>query len=395
MPENPDTPDTRRGGLPTMTGNAVPRMVLLSGFLGAGKTTVLHEAAIELTRRGHRPVIITNDQGQELVDTSMMRTSGLRAGEVTDGCFCCRFDDLVEVATELVARHDADVVLAEAVGSCTDIAATVVRPLRATGAMTVAPLTTVIGTDRLRHMLGVAADADGNPLAGVDEDIAYLFDKQAEEADVIALNKTDLCTEDELDELRWAVGQRWPDARLLETTARSGDGLGPLLDLWLSDLAGDAGTAGRDVEVDYDRYADAEAMMGWLNARVTTASTGGEFAAREWIAAFDHALRDELPADALVGHLKLQMAAGAGLTKASTISLARPLEFDRDDVPPSGRLVGLVNARIGATPEALEAAVRTAVRGADEATGTSSTVDQMACFSPSRPVPTHRIPASA
>ena len=212
-----------------MTDRAVPRMVLLSGFLGAGKTTMLHEAAIELTRRGNRPVIITNDQGQEPVDTSTMRTSGLNAGEVTDGCFCCRFDDLVEVATELVARHDADVVLAEAVGSCTDIAATVVRPLRASGAMTVALLTTVIGTDRLRHMLGIAPDAEGNPLAGVDEDITHLFDKQAEEADVIALNKTDLCTEDELDELRWAVGQRWPNARLLETAARSGAGLDPAL----------------------------------------------------------------------------------------------------------------------------------------------------------------------
>ena len=87
-----------------MTGNAVPRMILLSGFLGAGKTTLLQEAALELTKQGRRPVVITNDQGEELVDTSLVRSSGLDVGEVTAGCFCCRFDASQSRATRYCAQ---------------------------------------------------------------------------------------------------------------------------------------------------------------------------------------------------------------------------------------------------------------------------------------------------
>jgi Ni2+-binding GTPase involved in maturation of urease and hydrogenase len=366
----------------------VPRMILLSGFLGAGKTTLLQEAARALAAQGHRPVVITNDQGEELVDTSLARGSGLAVGEVTAGCFCCRFDDLVEVATGLAQAHGADVVLAEAVGSCTDIAATVVRPLRATGAMTVAPLTTVVGTDRLRHMLGLTDQP-------VDDNVRYLFEKQVEEAEVVALNKTDLCTADEVEELRWAIGQRWPHARLTETVARDGHGLDALVADW---LAGDTVVAApeRAVEVDYDRYADAEAQMGWLNARVTIAAAAGEpFSARNWILAFGHGLRAELADGTLVGHLKLHLEAEGAATKASLVGFGRPIEFDRDELAPTTACTGLVNARIGTTPEALDAAVRVALAAADRASGTVSSVDRLDCFSPSRPVPTHRIPAGA
>jgi G3E family GTPase len=371
-----------------VTEIAVPRLVLLSGFLGAGKTTLLQEAARALAAQGRRPVVITNDQGEELVDTSLARSSGLDVGEVTAGCFCCRFDDLVEVATGLAERHGADVVLAEAVGSCTDIAATVVRPMRATGAMTVAPLTTVVGTDRLRHVLGLT----DQPL---DDDVRYLFDKQVEEAEVVALNKTDLCSADELEELRWAIGRRWPHARLTETVARSGHGLDALLAGWLSDDTSVAGPE-RAVDVDYDRYAEAEARMGWLNARVAVTAASGElFSARNWILAFGHGLRAELAEGTLVGHLKLHLEADGAVTKASVVGSGQPIEFDRDELAPVPACAGLVNARIGTTPEALDAAVRAALAAADAASGTSSSVDRLDCFSPQRPVPTHRIPAGA
>lgn len=374
-----------------MTEPTLPRMVLVSGFLGAGKTTLLREAALRLTARGHRPVVVTNDQGEELVDTSLVRTSGLDVGEVTDGCFCCRFDDLVDVATSLVRERGADIVLAEAVGSCTDIAATVVRPLRAAGTMTVVPLTTVAGTDRLRHLL----ELDGDAAGAVDPSIRYLFEKQIEEAEVLVLNKTDLCGPEDLDELRWVIGRRWPDAAVMETVARTGGGLDALIDRWLAvDAAGPVAPE-HAVDVDYDRYARAEALMGWLNARLAITAADGPLSARNWIIALGHGLRAELPDDVLVGHLKVHLEVAGAATKASLVSLAGPLEFDRDDLAPQTEVVGLINARIGCPPETLGAAVRSAVRTADAATGATSVVERLDCFSPARPVPTHRIPAGA
>ena len=80
-----------------------------------------------------------------------MRSKLDSVAEVTGGCFCCKFEDLVEAIVALTDSDGVDTVIAEAVGSCTDLQATVVRPLRRYYGddMVVAPLTTVV--DPLRH----------------------------------------------------------------------------------------------------------------------------------------------------------------------------------------------------------------------------------------------------
>ena len=80
---------------------AKPWIVLVGGFLGAGKTTLLLAAARELERRGLRSALILNDQGEALVDTEFASLHGVQSGEVTGGCFCCRFSDLLQVIDRL------------------------------------------------------------------------------------------------------------------------------------------------------------------------------------------------------------------------------------------------------------------------------------------------------
>ena len=72
-----------------------PWIVVVGGFLGAGKTTLLLAAAKELKKRGLRSALVLNDQGEALVDTEYAALQGLPRGEVTGGCFCCRFSDLI------------------------------------------------------------------------------------------------------------------------------------------------------------------------------------------------------------------------------------------------------------------------------------------------------------
>ena len=59
-----------------------------------------------------------------------MRAQGFPVEEITGGCFCCRFHTLVEAADRLNAEARPDVFLAEPVGSCTDLRASVSYPLR-------------------------------------------------------------------------------------------------------------------------------------------------------------------------------------------------------------------------------------------------------------------------
>src|SRR5689334_14194008 len=110
-------------------GQSRPVLVPLGGFLGAGKTTLILSASRLLQAQGLKPAAILNDQGAELVDTRHVQENGIEAGQVSGGCFCCRFSDLIESAAAL-RSYAPDVIFAEAVGSCTDISATTLQPLK-------------------------------------------------------------------------------------------------------------------------------------------------------------------------------------------------------------------------------------------------------------------------
>ncbi len=111
--------------------------MVVGGFLGTGKTTTILAAARRLRAEGQRVGIVTNDQASGLVDTALARQVGDAVAEIPEGCFCCRFDALCEALTDLSQTGPLDVILAEAVGSCTDLAATVCQPIRQLGRTTV------------------------------------------------------------------------------------------------------------------------------------------------------------------------------------------------------------------------------------------------------------------
>ena len=103
---------------------------MIGGFLGAGKTTAVGRLAESLRADGLRVGLITNDQGSQLVDTATLAARGFPVEEISGGCFCCRFNSLTEAARKLSAENRPDVFIAEPVGSCTDLVATVTYPLR-------------------------------------------------------------------------------------------------------------------------------------------------------------------------------------------------------------------------------------------------------------------------
>src|ERR1044072_868889 len=104
------------------------RFVLVGGFLGDGKTTTIGRLARAYQYRGLKVGIVTNDQATDLVDSNLLRSQGFDVGEVAGACFCCNFNKLTETVGQLEKSARPDVILAEPVGSCTDLAATVVPP---------------------------------------------------------------------------------------------------------------------------------------------------------------------------------------------------------------------------------------------------------------------------
>src|SRR5512134_3557969 len=96
------------------------KLIFAGGFLGSGKTTALAALAQRLIRRGLRVGIITNDQSANLVDTVIVRQMlselGVPVEEVVEGCFCCKFDQLIDQMEKILA-HNPDVLMGEPVGS--------------------------------------------------------------------------------------------------------------------------------------------------------------------------------------------------------------------------------------------------------------------------------------
>src|SRR5438552_11398781 len=197
------------------------RYLMIGGFLGAGKTTSVVRLAERLTKQGLRVGLITNDQGSELVDTAMLRSRGFATEEIPGGCFCCRFNSLVEAADRLTAATRPEVFIAEPVGSCTDLVATVTYPLRRIYGdnFAITPLSVVVDPIRALRIFGLESGSK------FSEKVLYIYRKQLEEADLIVINKTDLVDSARLGSLQNALAVRFPVAEILQVSARNNQGL--------------------------------------------------------------------------------------------------------------------------------------------------------------------------
>jgi G3E family GTPase len=209
-------------------------VILAGGFLGAGKTTLLLAAARRLAAAGRRVGLITNDQGSDLVDTALAVQRRVPVVEVTGGCFCCRFPDLLLALEQLQRQVQPEVILAEPVGSCTDLMATVVLPIvRYYGdRFSVAPLT-------------VLADA-GRKAERFSPRVDYLYRQQLAEAEIIGLNKLDLLSADAQQEAVAALAAAYPAARVLPLAAGTGRGV----DEWLAAVLAGESRLARVLEID-------------------------------------------------------------------------------------------------------------------------------------------------
>jgi len=361
------------------------RFIVAGGFLGAGKTTALTWLAHSLQATGMRTAVVMNDQGERLVDTAFGQAMGLPMAEVTGGCFCCRFDDLAATTVALVERDGVEVVLAEAVGSCTDLTATVIRPLRAYFGerFAVAPLTVFVDPMRLRELETVDVGAL----------MPYLFDKQLEDGRILVLNKQDLLAAGERAELEWKLEQRFPSAEVLSVSAAIGSGMRELRDRLLAEVSEDASAPGLRA-IDYTTYAEAEAELAWLNAQIVVNNNHHQAnaSASDWLRVFASELSNRCAQESLwIGHVKAYMATPNGGSKASVLRAGQAPQFDLEDPRPFVEARLLVNARVRARPADLDALVFASLARVDARLRTTSTVESLRSFSPPPPRPTYRL----
>jgi len=360
---------------------------MVGGFLGAGKTTALARLARMAIARGQRVGVVTNDQAHDLVDTNMFRGQGLAVEEVPGACFCCRFDDLVSRVGSLEKSERPDVIFAEPVGSCTDLVATVIQPLKDLygGRFEVAPYAVLFKPSHgIRILKNLAA-------GGFSPKAAYIFKKQLEEADAILINRIDEIDSAQQEELARLLGEQFPDTPVLRVSARTGEGFDGL-----TELLEQKGAFGRKIlEIDYDTYAEGEAELGWLNATARL-SAKNPFdldalvtAILERLAAVCRDLGGE------VAHLKVigmdeagAFAVGNVVSNDTGAALSLPSHLTLKDAEL------IVNARVAIDPAILEAEVKKVVSAECTKAGVDAEFRTSQSLRPGRPVPTHRYAAA-
>ena len=363
------------------------RYIMIGGFLGAGKTTAVAALAARLSKNGLKVGLITNDQGQELVDTAMLRSKGYATEEIPGGCFCCRFNSLVDAAERLSESNRPDVFIAEPVGSCTDLVATVTYPLRRMygNDFTIAPLSVLIDPARAMRVFGLQTGPSFSPK------VIYIFKKQLEEADIIVISKSDTLAAGQVAELTMAIARAFPRAQILSASARNGVDL----DGWFHHLESDEQVERQVMDVDYEMYAEGEALLGWLNATLQISSTE-YFDANSVLTTFAKNVQGRLcHSGSEIAHFKMTFSPDSGLGDIAVINLVRndfvpELSITLEHPVNSGQVI--INLRAEEDPERLASALRESVAELHgQVPGLQAKLEHLEKFRPGKPTPTHRV----
>ncbi|NLV51200.1 MAG: cobalamin biosynthesis protein P47K [Clostridiales bacterium] len=183
------------------------KVIVLAGFLGSGKTSVLLKLAKYIVKRdgeeGRTSVaIIENEIGEVGVDDKILRSQGLAVRELFAGCACCTGGaDLLSDINTIKKEMDPKWIIVESTG--------VAYPL-----LIKENVQSYIGVDVI--IIGLA---DAQRWRRLKNAMAHLIESQLEHADSVLLNKVDLVDEDTAEIILSEIEQINPAAKLYKTIA--------------------------------------------------------------------------------------------------------------------------------------------------------------------------------
>ena len=164
-----------------------PKVIILSGFLGSGKTTVLVRMIERLRQRegaDFRIAIVENEIGSASVDSSIIQEAGYAVTEMLSGCVCCTLiGQLIPALSKLEEELDPHLVILEATGMATPDS--MANNLRKYGGYPVRVVTLVDASRWQRIKLA----------------LQILLTAQVEPADIVCVNKVDLVEAEALAEI--------------------------------------------------------------------------------------------------------------------------------------------------------------------------------------------------
>jgi len=171
------------------------KFMVVSGFLGAGKTTFMVALSDYINSNSGKASIIINDLGaKNLIDAKLSKACGCNITELAGQCICYQTEILVARLRRLLDYEHNDLVMSDIPGCGVGALDHVYHKLNKEypGEFEFAPFTVIVDPERLRTIMPEQANIN------LPEEMKYLFKSQLQEADVVLLNKIDLLTNAEI-----------------------------------------------------------------------------------------------------------------------------------------------------------------------------------------------------
>lgn len=208
--------------------NKVVPITLLTGYLGAGKTTLINH--VLNNQEGYKIAVIVNDIGEVNIDAELIAKGGIVNEKDADlvplsnGCICCTLKvDLMKQIVDLIKTGKFDYILIEASGICEPIP--IAQTLTVLSEQTeqyglpkicrLDNVVTVVDSYRLATEFGCGADLVKKDID--EEDIENLLIQQIEFCNTIVLNKVNELKEEELNKVKAVIKALQPTAKVIET----------------------------------------------------------------------------------------------------------------------------------------------------------------------------------
>ena len=203
-------------------------LILITGYLGSGKTTLLNEL---LSQDKRKIALIVNDMGSINIDAKLLGQRNVqqmdtKMVELSNGCICCTLrDEFMNQVEEISKDKDVEAVFVEASGISdpASIAEGFIayKEVRTDSRVYLSSIVTVVDADRINREflagLKEAEDAQSDETDDDDADIINLVMDQIEFCNKIILNKCDLVSKDELDEIKGVIHKLQPKAEIIQS----------------------------------------------------------------------------------------------------------------------------------------------------------------------------------
>lgn len=301
------------------------KYMVVSGFLGSGKTTSMIAFSRYFNDKYGESAIIANDLGaKNLVDADYTKTKDVSITEIAGDCICYQTENLVDKLNRLSA-DGADVIMSDIPGCGIGALDHVYIKLKEEypGEFDLLPFVCIVDPERLRMILPERANIN------LPEEMRFLLDAQMAEADLLVLNKIDLISDEEQQIALDFIKKAYPEIPVMSMSAKTGEGVGDVVEYL---LANRAPAEHRDIGYGSEEFLAAEELMCWYNRRFFAQEKNEKnIDFNDVVTDLMEGIRDGLiEAKRNVPHLKV-FAAGEGndFIKASLVGVDYDIEYDR------------------------------------------------------------------